>query len=368
MQPGSPLPRASRWLRRRNAASSGFGLLVVLALLAMACAPSAQTGASSAPAKPASQPAAPASGQQAATAPQAAGQQPATVPLKVGTLPILELLPLFVGKEEGFFREAGLGLELTTLAGGAAGIPALESGSLNIMYSNLVSVLQAVEQGLDLRIVAPGSLNAVNQQADTSRYIVTDDSGIDKLADLRGKRIAINNLRNVNDLYAVALLDTVGLKSGDYTLTEMPFPDMVDALLNKQVGAVVEVEPFITILLDSGKVRDLGSAYYEIHPRFYLAHYVALQRWLDSNRDTAQRFQRAYFRSVDYVNQNRDKWGAWAVQYVRLKPELQDKVTFPDWSTLMDGEYVTSLQRTRDFMLRYGYLKKDVDPQPLIFK
>jgi ABC-type nitrate/sulfonate/bicarbonate transport system substrate-binding protein len=367
MQPGSYPPRASRWPRGRHT-TSGFGLLVALAVLVTACAPAAQPSASSAPARPPGQTAPAASGQQAAAAPQAASQPAAMVPLKVGTLPILELLPLFVGKEEGFFREAGLDLELTTLAGGAAGIPALESGSLNLMYSNLVSVLQAVEQGLDLRIVAPGSLNAVNPQADTSRYLVLDDAGIDKLADLRGKRIAINNLRNVNDLYAVALLDTVGLRSSDYTLTEMPFPEMVDALLNKQVGAVVEVEPFITILLDSGRVRDLGSAYYEIHPRFYLAHYVALERWLERNQDTAQRFQRAYFRSVDYVNQNRDKWGAWAVQHVRLKPELQEKVTFPDWSTLMDGEYVTSLQRTRDFMLRYGYLKKDVDPQPLVFK
>jgi len=365
MQPGTCPPRAARWVKGSQAAGGGFGLLVALALLATACAPSAQP---SAPAQAPSQPAAQASGQQPAAAPPAAGQQPATVPLKVGTLPILELLPLFVGKEEGFFREAGLDLELTTLAGGAAGIPALESGSLNLMYSNLVSVLQAVEQGLDLRIVAPGSLNAVNPQADTARFLVLEDSGIEKLADLRGKRIAINTLRNVNDLYTVALLDTVGLKSTDYTLTEMPFPEMVDALVNKQVGAVVEVEPFIAILLDSGKVRDLGSAYYELHPRFYLAHFVALQRWLDSNQETAQRFQRAYFRSVDYVNQNRDKWGAWAVQYVRLKPELQDKVAYPEWSTLMTGEYVTSLQRTRDFMLRYGYLKQDVDPQAIIFK
>jgi NitT/TauT family transport system substrate-binding protein len=365
MQPRTCPSRPARWLRGGNAASASFGLLVALAVLATACSPSAQP---SAPAKPASQPAAQASGQQPAAAPPAAGQQATTVPLKVGTLPIIELLPLFVGKDEGFFREAGLDLELTTLAGGAAGIPALESGSLNIMYSNLVSVLQAVEQGLDLRIVAPGSLNAVNPQADTARYLVLADSGIEKLADLRGKRIAINNLRNVNELYAMALLETVGLKASDYTLTEMPFPEMVDALLNNQVAAVVEAEPFIAILLDSGKVRDLGSAYAEIHPRFYLAHYVALQRWVDRNQDTVQRFQRAYFRSVDYLNQNRDKWGAWSVQYVRLKPELQDKVAYPEWSTLMTGEYVTSLQRTRDLMLRYDYLKKDVDPQTIIVR
>ncbi len=331
-----------------------LGVLAGLTLLA-ACALGAAPAGSDAAAK---------SGQPSAATAQSQGP----VTIKVGTLPISEMLPLFVGKAEGIFAQEGLELELTTLAGGAAGIAALESGSLNIMYSNLVSALQAVEQGLDLRIVAPGSLNAVNPQADTSRYLVLQDSGIEKLADLRGKRIAINTLRNVNDLYAVALLDTVGLKQGDYTLTEMPFPEMVDALLNRQVDAVVEVEPFITILLDSGRVRDLGSAYYAIHPNFYLAHYVALQRWLDRNADTARRFQRAYFKSVDFMNAHRDRWGDWAVQHVRLRPELKDKVTFPEWRTQMEGEYIASLQKTRDYMLRYGYLQKDVDPQAILFK
>ena len=329
-------------------------LVLGLALLATACGPSQPTGGGAA--KPAQQPA------------QASGQSPAPVTLKVGTLPISELLPLFVGKEEGVFKAEGLELELTPLAGGAAGIPALESGSLNIMYSNLVSAIQAVEQGLDLRLVAPGSLNAVNRDADVTRFLALQDSGIEKLADMRGKRIATNTLRNVNDLYAAAMLDKVGVKPGEYTMVEMPFPEMVDALLNRQVDVVMEVEPFLTILLGSGRVRDLGSAYYDVHPRYYLAHYTALQRWLDRNGDVARRFQRGYFKSVDLMNQNRDKWGDWAVQHVRLRPELKEQVVFPEWTTTMEGEYVTSLQRTRDFMVQYGYLKQNVDPATMIFK
>jgi ABC-type nitrate/sulfonate/bicarbonate transport system substrate-binding protein len=130
----------------------------------------------------------------------------------------------------------------------------------------------------------------------------------------------------------------------------------------------MEVEPFLTILLGSGRVRDLGSAYYDVHPRYYLAHYTALQRWLDRNGDVARRFQRGYFKSVDLMNQNRDKWGDWAVQHVRLRPELKEQVVFPEWTTTMEGEYVTSLQRTRDFMVQYGYLKQNVDPATMIFK
>lgn len=354
--------------------SAGLATSLALALLLAACAPATPTGTASSKPAPVTQGASP--GQAAppapGTAPAAGGgsaaSAPAPITLKVGTLPIAEMLPLFVGKDEGLFQAEGIELELTTLAGGAAGIPALESGSLNIMYSNIVSALQAVEQGLDLRVIAPGSLNAVNRNADSSRWLVLNDSGIEKLADLRGKRLAINQLRNVNDLYTVALLDTVGLKPGDYTLTEIPFPQMVDALLNKQVDAICEVEPFITIALDSGRVRDLGSAYADIHPNFYLAHYVALKRWIDRNEDAVHRFQRAMQRSIDHVNANRDRLGDWSVQYLRLNPELKDKIAMPEWRTAMGDEYVGSIARTRDLMVRYGYLKQSLDVQPLIVR
>jgi ABC-type nitrate/sulfonate/bicarbonate transport system substrate-binding protein len=328
---------------------------LAMAALAVACAP-AQPSATGAAAKPPERPA------------EQPAQRQETVTLKVGTLPISEMLPLYIGKDEGIFRGEGIELELTTLTTGAAGIPAMESGSLNIVYSNIVSILQAVEQGLDLRIVAPGSLNATDCKADVSRYLALKESGMESLADLKGKRIAINALRNVNDLYNTAMLDAAGLRPGEYTVTEVAFPQMVDALMNKQVDAVLEVEPFITILLDTDKVRDLGSAYCSVHTNFYLAHYTALQRWLDRNPDTARRFQRAYFKSVEYTNTNRDKLGDWAVQHVRLRPELKDKVVMPEWRTIMEGEYLESQLRSRDLMLKYGYLKNSVDVAPLIFK
>ena len=75
--------------------------------------------------------------------------------LTVGIIPISEVMPLWVAQDEGFFTAEGLNLETTVLAGGAAGIPALESNNLQMMYSNVASAMIAAEQGLDLRIAAP---------------------------------------------------------------------------------------------------------------------------------------------------------------------------------------------------------------------
>jgi NitT/TauT family transport system substrate-binding protein len=291
------------------------------------------------------------------------------VPIKLGVFPIAEMLPLYVGKDQGFFSQEGLDLQPITVDNAPAGISAMEAGSINIMYSNAASILLAVEQGLDMRFVAPGSVNGVSPTADVARYLVLQDSDIDKLADLKGKRIGIVALRSLNELYNMASLERVGLKAGDYTVTEVPFPAMGDALLNKQVDALVHVEPFVTILLNTGKVRDLGgSAYYDVQPNLYFAHYAALQRWLDQQGDIGRRFQRAYFTAVDYVNANRTMQGDWAVQYARLPPELKDKVAMPVWRTNMGDEYLTSLRTTRDLMLQYGFLKQNVEIPPLVFK
>ena len=93
-----------------------------------------------------------------------------------------------------------------------------------------------------------------------------------------------------------------------------------------------------------------------------------MQRWLDQHGDIGRRFQRAYFKAVDYVNANRTMQGDWAVQYARLTPELKDKVTMPVWRTNMGDEYLASLRTTRDLMLQYGFLKQNVEIAPLVFK
>ncbi|HXF02613.1 MAG TPA: ABC transporter substrate-binding protein, partial [Arthrobacter sp.] len=50
--------------------------------------------------------------------------------INVGVIPIVDVAPIYLGKEEGFFEEEGLDLELTLAQGGAAIIPAITSGQM----------------------------------------------------------------------------------------------------------------------------------------------------------------------------------------------------------------------------------------------
>src|SRR5688572_18685688 len=66
------------------------------------------------------------------------GSGPATV--EIATIPTAAAAPLFVGIEQGFFRDEELDVKTQFAAGGAAIIPAIQSGDMDIGFGNTVSL------------------------------------------------------------------------------------------------------------------------------------------------------------------------------------------------------------------------------------
>ena len=62
--------------------------------------------------------------------------------LNVGYMKIGDLSPFFLALDREFFKSAGLDINLASMVGGAAIMPALASGSINIGWSNVISIYQ----------------------------------------------------------------------------------------------------------------------------------------------------------------------------------------------------------------------------------
>src|SRR5690349_16293677 len=77
--------------------------------------------------------------------------------LKVSIIPIQDVAPLFAAIKEGYFKQQGLEIDTAPTAGGAIGIPGLMAGAYDIVFTNVVSTVQAKAQGLPVRIIAPAS-------------------------------------------------------------------------------------------------------------------------------------------------------------------------------------------------------------------
>jgi NMT1/THI5 like protein len=150
--------------------------------------------------------------------------------LKVGAGPITDLKQLYVADAKGFFREQGLEVDIVYREAPGTVIPAVVSGDLDLGWLNSLSLLRA--RGLDMRFFAGGVYQRPGHW--NSAIMVRKDSPIRTPEQLRGRTIAINSMRNINELVIRAYLDREGVAPDDYELLEVPFPDQPAAL---QTGA-----------------------------------------------------------------------------------------------------------------------------------
>ena len=84
-----------------------------------------------------------------------------------------------------------------------------------------------------------------------------------------------------------------GVDTSKIEFLEIPFPQMADALFQKRVDAVWNVEPFVTFMMKSGKAHLMAYPYQDNMPGMDISNYFAKESWVRANPDVARRFKRA---------------------------------------------------------------------------
>jgi len=212
---------------------------------------------------------------------------------------------------------------------------------------------------MDGMILAPGAV-VRSRAPDSTTVLMALKGAIKTPKDIEGKRVAINVINSSAWLYVTAYLDKHGVDRSKVRFVEIPFPQMNDPLLNAQVDVICQVEPFSTLLADSGKVDLLGYSYVETQPNAEITQYVALGDWVRKNPQLAQRFARAIRRGSEFVNNpaNASAVRDANVQFTGLNPAMKDRVTMPLLGTAVNA---TELRNTMNMMMKFGLLKKTVD-------
>jgi NitT/TauT family transport system substrate-binding protein len=284
--------------------------------------------------------------------------------IKVGILPFSESLASVVADKKGYFRDEGLDVEFTKFDSGALAVPVLQSGRIDIALSNTVTTLQAIEQGLDAIVLAPGAVVRPSPPDTTTALIVLKD-GVKSPKDLEGKRIGVNVINSSAWLHVVAALDKAGVDRSKVRFTEVPFPQMNDPLLNGQLDAIGQVDPFRSALMATGKAEIISWPYVETAPNTDITQYIALKPWVEKNRATVVKFVRAVIKGAQFIAANEAEAREINAQFTNLNPTLKDKVLLPRFGTDVNLKEFT---HTMEMMQKYGLLKKPIDVSVRIFK
>lgn len=238
---------------------------------------------------------------------QACGGQsaPQEVPdlgkIQVGYIPILGFAPFFVAVEKGYFEEQGLDVELQSFRSGGPMIAPLSTGQLDVGGGETGTALfNAVSQDLDVLVTGalasqPPGFGAVPLLV---RKDLSDSGEVNDVADLQGKKVAINVEKGTAEYLLGEALASAGMTVDDVEIVTLPFPDMPAALANQAVDAVILPHPLASralgegsavVLVDGDKIVDTpqnGVLYFG-------------QRFLDpANKEAGIRFLVAYLRAA----------------------------------------------------------------------
>jgi NitT/TauT family transport system substrate-binding protein len=289
-----------------------------------------------------------------------AGQDEAVTKLDVGVVAVIDIAPLYLGIEKGFFADKHLQVTPKPRSGGSLIVAAVVSGSQHIGFSNNTTLVIGASRGLPLRIVAAGNQAAAG---DYAAIFVRADSKIASAKDLAGKTIAVNNLNNVGPLTINAALQASGVDITRVKFVEVAFPEMGAALTQGRVDAVWAVEPFASAIKASGGAKVLLRPYPLVAPHFPVASYFTSQSFVASDPDVVDRFRQAMNESLTYAQSHPDEVRRILPTYLDLKPEVAARVVLPEWSTDVGAPL---LRRTAELAKNYGYLSTEPDVTRLI--
>jgi NitT/TauT family transport system substrate-binding protein len=278
--------------------------------------------------------------------------------LRVAILPFTESLGAVMADKLGYFKAEGIDVQFSKFNSGALSLPLVQAGKLDIAFSNTVATLQALEQGFEGTIVAPGAV--LRSQKPDGAFLMTRKGALTSPKDIEGKRIAVNVINSYAWLYVTAYLDKQGVDRSKVRFVEIPFPQMNAMLLNNQVDVISQVDPFSGILAETGSADIVGYPQVEAQPNGEITQFVALTEWVGKNPQLAQRFARAIRKGAEYVNNpaNAAAVREANVQFTGLNPDLKDKVAIPRLGTAVNA---AELNKTATMMIKFGLLKKPVD-------
>ncbi len=223
--------------------------------------------------------------------------------LHISVIPVLDVAPLHAAIAQGYFAREGIGIDTSTTAGGATGLPGLVAGQFRLAFSNTVSVLLGVREGLEFRFVS-GASRANAAPPDPMAVLARRGSGIASGRDLEGRRVASNTRGNIVWLRGQAWIESTGGDPRRVATVEVPFPQMADALAGGQVDAAVVSEPFVTAALRThgDRLERIGWPISDTAPGSAIAQYVAMAEDLARDAEVFDRFARGLHAGVDWVN------------------------------------------------------------------
>jgi NitT/TauT family transport system substrate-binding protein len=294
--------------------------------------------------------------------------------VRVGVFPVISSLPVFVGEDQGYFKDAGIAVETVRLIGGPPNVAALIGNQIDAA-ANLVTI-----EGLNADLKKPGvalyiSLNVQNTDHPMEQIVLRKGLTIASLADLKGKKV-MSSPGPANVTMAKAALAKAGLKDGDYQIDQLDQAQHVGAMTSGNYDAAYTLEPDATLM----RKNEVATTYQtgviartvfdDPKANVWASGCAVSKTFLDTRPDVAKRFAAAWGKAVAFIAAHPDEARKSLLKNTFTAPAVVDTVPLPGARMVSDlsPKEIDDFQAFMDFVTAAKVLPEKVDVRQALAK
>lgn len=229
--------------------------------------------------------------------------------IRIACFPNLTHSQALVGMAEGQFQKA-LGekyqIEWKTFNAGPAEIEALFAGEVDIGYIGPVPAINGF-------VKSKGELQIIAEATDAGAILVSrKDLIIKNIKELSGKKIAVPQFGNTQDLVLRHILNENGLKDttkgGSVQIVQVENPDIKMLLDRGEIDTALVPEPWGSKLVkevNANVVLDYNELY--DHGRYPSAVVIVRKDFINNHPEIVKKFIQIHVELTDYINYDNPK-------------------------------------------------------------
>lgn len=289
------------------------------------------------------------------------GGQGQLVPITIAENPFSGLAAVGLGQVKGIYAHYGFKVNLKPNTDLNVIVAEVQSGQVQLGYSSLAILVNAIKKGVGVRCVAPveNVMEPIKGYPQTA-IVVAKNSPIKSVSQLGGGTLGLPTLNGIYYLTAKAAVTNAGGNFSSVKGLLLSFADMTADVHSGKVTAAEEISPFIEKGVASGQVRildDLSSVNAGLTGQCFFAS----NSYISSHKALLTKFVMAQDQAILYAKAHP---GPANGQIARVSgvPASALKGTLPPTITYSDDLAPPTMLTYEQFMQKWGGLTGSVVP------
>lgn len=250
---------------------------------------------------------------------------------RIGLGPWIGFGPLYLAKDKGFFKEAGIEVNLIVLTGLAERNSALKSGEIDALAAPVDYFVLSAGNNLITNIVM-----AIDESVGGDGIVAKKE--IQQFSDLKGKRVAFQ--RGLpSEFFLRALLQQYKVNIDNLKTVDMETAQAGAAFLSNDVDAAVVWEPWLTKAKEQGNGHILASTK---DYRNLIVDCLAFNTDVIKNdSEDVQKIVNAVLKAIKFAKEHPEEANKVMAPYFQISPEK--------YKAILSGVEFSDIMRNREY-------------------